>query len=72
MVAGTLATLVGILAQNSQDAPDEGVGIGLILVGVLIAVLVAAALFTVFTKGSKRRQKAPPPDEPHKPGHVGH
>ncbi len=72
MVAATLATLVGILAQNSQDAPDEGVGIGLILVGVLIAVLVAVALFAVFTKGSKRRQKAPPPDEPHKPGHVGH
>jgi hypothetical protein len=60
------------LAQNSQDAPEEGVGIGLILVGVLIAVLVAAALFVVFTKGSKRRHESPPPDEPHKPGHVGH
>jgi flagellar basal body-associated protein FliL len=68
----TLVTLAGVLAQNSQDAPEEGVGIGLILLGVLIAVLVAAVLFAVFTKGAKRRQESPPPDEPHKPGHVGH
>ena len=67
-----LATLVSILAQNSQDAPEEGVGIGLILVGVLIAVLVAVAIFTVFTKGSKRRREEGPPDKPHEPGHVGH
>jgi hypothetical protein len=71
-MAGTAVALLTILAQNSQDAPDEGVGIGLILVGVLIALLVAGALFTVFTKGSKRRRSTPPPDEPHKPGHVGH
>jgi flagellar basal body-associated protein FliL len=67
-----LATLLVILAQNSQDAPDDGVGIGLILVGVLIALAVAVGIFTVFTKGSKRRRTNPPPDEPHEPGHVGH
>ena len=70
-----LATLLAaftVLAQNSQDAPEEGVGIGLILVGVLIAVLVAVGIFVVFTKGSKRRREQGPPDEPHEPGHVGH
>jgi hypothetical protein len=71
-MAGTVVALLTILAQNSQDAPDEGVGIGLILVGVLIALVVAGAIFTVFAKGSKRRRQAPPPDEPHKSGHVGH
>jgi flagellar basal body-associated protein FliL len=72
MVATTLSTLALILAQNSQDAPDEGVGIGLIILGVVIAAAIFGGLFVVFTKGSKRRQEAPPPDEPHKPGHVGH
>ena len=67
-----LATLVGILAQNSQDAPEEGVGLGLILLGVLIAVIVAVAIFTAFTRASKRRSTKGAPDEPHRPGHVGH
>ena len=67
-----MLTLLTILAQNSQDAPDKGVGIGLILLGVLIALLIAVAIFTVFTKGSKRRRGAGPPREPHDPGHVGH
>jgi hypothetical protein len=66
-----LATLV-VLAQNSQDAPEEGVGIGLILLGVLIAVIVAVAIFMVFTRASKRRATKGSPDEPHRPGHVGH
>ncbi len=68
----TLLTAFAVLAQNSQDAPEEGVGIGLILVGVLIAVAVAVGIFTVFTKGSKKRRQAGPPDDPHEPGHVGH
>lgn len=67
-----LATLIAILAQNSQDAPEEGVGIGLILLGVLIALLVFAGLFLLFTKGSRRRRGGGPPNEPHEPGHVGH
>jgi uncharacterized membrane protein YccC len=68
-----LAALFTILAQNSQRPPeDDGLGIGLILLGVLIAALIAFAIFTVFTKGSKRRRGAGPGDNPHPPGRVGH
>lgn len=68
-----LATLIGILAQNSQRPPeDDGIGIGLILLGVLIAALIAFAIFTIFTKGSKRSRGTAPGDDPHRPGSVGH
>ena len=68
-----LATLIGILAQNSQRPPEEdGVGLGLILLGVLIAALVALAVFTAFTKLSKRSRGAAPADDPHRRGSVGH
>ena len=69
-----LATLlIEILAQNSQRPPeDEGVGIALILVGVLIFALIVLGIFTVFTKGSKRRRGAGPTEDPHPPGRVGH
>ena len=60
------------LAQNSQDAPEEGVGLGLILLGVLIAVAVAVGIFIVFSRSSKRRAGTAPEREPHDPGHVGH
>ena len=68
-----LATLIGILAQNSQRVPeDDGVGIGLILLGILIAALIALAIFTVFTKASKGRRGGAPTEDPHPPGRVGH
>ena len=68
-----LATLIGILAQNSQRPPEEdGVGLGLILLGVLIAAIIAVGIFTLFTKGSKRRRGTAPTDDPHRPGSVGH
>jgi uncharacterized membrane protein YccC len=68
-----LAALFTILAQNSQRPPeDDGLGIGLILLGVLIAALIAFGIFTVFTKGTKRRRGTAPGDDPHRPGHVGH
>ena len=68
-----LATLIGILAQNSQRPPaDEGVGIGLILLGVLIAVAIAVAIFTAFTKLTKRSRGTAPGEDPHRPGSVGH
>ena len=67
-----LATLVGLIAQHSQEAPDEGVGIGLILLGVLIAVLIAGAIFFVFTRLSKRDRQTGPDATPHRGGHVGH
>ena len=67
-----LATLIGILAQNSQRPPeDDGVGIGLILLGVLIAALVAFAIFTVFTRATKRSRGTAPTEDPHRPGSVG-
>ena len=68
-----LATLIGILAQNSQRPPeDEGIGIGLIILGVLIAVAIAFAIFTVFTKTTKRSRGTAPGEDPHRPGSVGH
>ncbi len=68
-----LATLIGILAQNSQRPPaEDGVGLGLILVGVLIAAIIAVGIFTLFTKGSRRSRGTAPGDDPHRPGSVGH
>ena len=68
-----LATLIGILAQNSQRPPeDDWIGIGLILLGVPIAALIAFAIFTIFTKASKRSRGTAPGDDPHRPGSVGH
>ena len=64
--------LITVFAQHSQDAPDEGVGLGLILLAVLFVVGVAIGLWLVFIKGSKRTRGTAPEDEPHRPGHVGH
>ena len=67
-----LATLLMILAQRgTQEPPDEGIGIGLILVGVLIAALVAAGIIFAFKAISKRERGGGPPNRPQKPGHVG-
>jgi hypothetical protein len=63
--------LLTFLAQNSQDAPEEGVGLGLILLAVLFVLAVVAGIWLAFTRGSKR-DRTGPDDEPHRPGHVGH
>ena len=60
-----------VIAQNSQRAPDEGVGFGLILVGVLIAAAVAFLIITIFRKASKSATTGAPGNTPHKSGHVG-
>ena len=62
-----------ILAQGrgTQEPPDEGVGIGLILLGVLIALLVAAAIMFAFRTYSKKTREIGPDDTPHTPGHAG-
>jgi flagellar basal body-associated protein FliL len=67
-----LATIF-ILAQGrgTQEPPDEGVGIGLILLGVLIVILVAAAVLFAFRTYSKKTRETGPDDTPHRPGHVG-
>ena len=45
---------VTVLAQNSQSAPDEGVGAGLI-VGTILGVIIAIAIFwLVFTRATRR------------------
>jgi heme/copper-type cytochrome/quinol oxidase subunit 2 len=45
-----------ILAQNTQSAPSDGVGAGLIvgtIVAVIVAVVILWLLFTRMTKASK-------------------
>jgi hypothetical protein len=44
---------------------------GLILLGFLLAVLIAAAILFAFRTYSKRTRETGPDREPHKPGHVG-
>lgn len=62
-----------ILAQErgTQEPPDEGVGIGLILAGFLVFLLVAALILMAFRMYSKRTGEKGPDREAHKPGHVG-
>ena len=42
-----------VLAQNSQEAPDEGVGAGLIIGAIVLVVLVAAVLFAILTRTTR-------------------
>jgi hypothetical protein len=49
-----MSTLVTVIAQNSQSAPDAGVGAGLI-VGTIVGVIVALGLiWFVFTRMTRR------------------
>ena len=57
--------------RGTQEPPDEGVGIGLILLGVLIVALVAFAVLTAFRMYSKKTGETGPDRESHKPGHAG-
>ena len=56
-----------VIAQNSQNVPDEGTGIGLILLGVAIFLAVVVGVFLFL----RRASKGVPGDLPHDPGHVG-
>ncbi len=71
-MAALLADLF-LLAQErgTQEPPDEGVGIGLILGGFLIFLLVAAAILFAFRTYSKKTGETGPDREAHKPGHAG-
>jgi hypothetical protein len=52
-----------VLAQNSQSAPSEGTGLGLI-VGTIVGVIVAVALiWFVFTRMTKRSRGGVEPVE---------
>jgi peptidoglycan/LPS O-acetylase OafA/YrhL len=49
-----MTSLALIIAQHTQSAPDDGLGVGLI-VGTIAAVIVAAALiWFVFTRTTRR------------------
>jgi hypothetical protein len=57
-------------ARHSADAPDSGVGIGLIIGGVVLAILIAALIFFIFTRSTRasrggvvRREGDRRPDE---------
>jgi hypothetical protein len=55
-------TLVTVIAQNSQSAPDDGVGAGLIvgtIVGVIVAIALIWLIFTRVTRRSRGGVEAP-------------
>ena len=66
-----LTAVLSIIAQNAQEPPEEGVGIGLIILGVLIVLAVAVGVWMALSKLSKR-EAGGPPREPHDPDSVGH
>jgi flagellar basal body-associated protein FliL len=66
-----VSTLLIIAQRGTQEPPDEGTGIGLILLGVAIAALVAVAILMAFRTYSKKTRETGPDREPHKPGHAG-
>jgi hypothetical protein len=66
-----LATIAILAQRGTQEPPDEGIGIGLILLGILIALLVAFAIMTAFRAYSKKTRETGPDAEPHEPGHAG-
>jgi LPXTG-motif cell wall-anchored protein len=66
-----LELLITVLAQNTPNTGDDG-GPALLIVGVVIAVLIAVGIFLVFTKSTKRKRGTAPGDDPHPPGQVGH
>lgn len=49
-----MVTAVTFLAQNSQEVGDEGLGAGMVVLGVVIALLIFAAIITTFVKSTKR------------------
>ena len=66
-----LHAVLTIIAQNAQEPPEEGVGIGLIILGVLIVLAVAVGVWMALSRLSKR-EAGGPPREPHDPDSVGH
>lgn len=49
-----MVAAVTFLAQNSQEVGDEGLGTGMVVLGVVIAILVFATIITLFVKSTKR------------------
>jgi flagellar basal body-associated protein FliL len=66
-----LASILILAQRGTQEPPDEGIGIGLILLAFLFVILVAAAILFAFRTYSKKTRETGPSDTPHKQGHVG-
>ena len=66
-----LATLAILAQRGTQEPPDDGVGIGLILLGVLIVLLAVFAVMFVLRTYSKKTRETGPDATPHKQGHDG-
>ena len=67
-----LATLFLLAQRGTQNTPDEGIGIGLIILAVLFVIGVAIGIFLVFSRMRKGSRQTGPDDAPHRSGHVGH
>ena len=67
-----MLSAIFVLAQRgTQEPPDEGVGIGLILLGVLIVLLLVSAVMFAFRTYSKKTREVGPDRDSHAPGHAG-
>ena len=62
-----------ILAQGrgTQEPPEEGTSLLLILGAVVLVALIAVAIITAFRTYSKKTREKGPDQEQHRPGHVG-
>jgi hypothetical protein len=64
-----VATALLVLAQHTQDVPDDRLGAGLIIGAVLFVALVAALLFFVVTRTTRAsRGGVEPPRGQKRPG----
>jgi hypothetical protein len=66
-----LATIAILAQRGTHEPPDEGIGIGLILLGVLIVILAFSAIAFAFRTYTRKTHDTGPDRTPHKPGHVG-
>ena len=62
-----------ILAQGraTQEPPEEGTSLLLILGAVVLVILIAVAIFTAFRTYSRKTRETGPDRESHRPGHAG-
>jgi predicted permease len=49
-----MSTLVTVIAQNSQSAPGDGAGAGLIVVKIVGVIVAIALIWFVFTRVTRR------------------
>lgn len=66
-----LATLLVLAQRGTQEPPDDGIGVGLIILAVVVVAAIAVGLLMAFKAMSRRERGGGPPAQPHEPGHVG-